>query len=153
MYVSGLYGPERRKAWPWALRKGTKVKGPTKDPSDHRCCVLPLDCRSAEAEGHRSTSSCCQRSRFWFLPRDRASASLTSHLPILTTCLHGDLVELYIEAYDNLCKCGYGILHSSSDYNVRGVGTEEGEGNIEKEKTYGIKHWGRVRTIPRIHIQ
>eukprot|EP00965_Chrysotila_dentata_P151323 5001581-Pleurochrysis_carterae.AAC.1 len=43
-----------------------------------------------------------------------------------------------------------GIGH---EYKVREAGTEEGGGDIEKERTYGIKYWGRVRTIPRIHIQ
>eukprot|EP00965_Chrysotila_dentata_P047935 1590136-Pleurochrysis_carterae.AAC.2 len=32
-------------------------------------------------------------------------------------------------------------------------GKEEGEGGKGRERTYGIKHWGRVRSIPRIHIQ
>eukprot|EP00965_Chrysotila_dentata_P089145 2943601-Pleurochrysis_carterae.AAC.3 len=32
-------------------------------------------------------------------------------------------------------------------------GKEEGEGGKERERTYGIKHWGRARSIPRIHIQ
>eukprot|EP00965_Chrysotila_dentata_P188184 6172581-Pleurochrysis_carterae.AAC.1 len=32
-------------------------------------------------------------------------------------------------------------------------GKEEGEGGRERERTYGIKHWDRVRSIPRIHIQ
>eukprot|EP00965_Chrysotila_dentata_P257955 6213056-Pleurochrysis_carterae.AAC.1 len=26
-------------------------------------------------------------------------------------------------------------------------------GKRKRERTYGIKHWGRVRTIPRIHLQ
>eukprot|EP00965_Chrysotila_dentata_P136833 4525585-Pleurochrysis_carterae.AAC.1 len=39
------------------------------------------------------------------------------------------------------------------DYNTQSVGAEDGEGRIEKERTYGIKHWGRVRTISKIHIQ
>eukprot|EP00965_Chrysotila_dentata_P262098 6214469-Pleurochrysis_carterae.AAC.1 len=39
------------------------------------------------------------------------------------------------------------------DNHAHGLGAEDGVGDIEKEKTYGIKHWGRVRTIPRIHIQ
>eukprot|EP00965_Chrysotila_dentata_P142000 4694008-Pleurochrysis_carterae.AAC.1 len=43
-----------------------------------------------------------------------------------------------------------GIVHN---HNPQTEGTEEGEGRTEKEKTYGIKHWGRVRTIPRIHLQ
>eukprot|EP00965_Chrysotila_dentata_P124781 4125580-Pleurochrysis_carterae.AAC.1 len=29
-------------------------------------------------------------------------------------------------------------------------GTEEGERGNERERTYGIKHWGRARSIPRI---
>eukprot|EP00965_Chrysotila_dentata_P167953 5545712-Pleurochrysis_carterae.AAC.1 len=32
-------------------------------------------------------------------------------------------------------------------------GKEEGDRRLEKEKTYGIKNWGKVRTIPRIHKQ
>eukprot|EP00965_Chrysotila_dentata_P210441 6185881-Pleurochrysis_carterae.AAC.2 len=43
-----------------------------------------------------------------------------------------------------------GIWH---DYDAQAAGMEDGEGRIEKERTYGIKHWGRVRTMPRIHIQ
>eukprot|EP00965_Chrysotila_dentata_P158211 5226845-Pleurochrysis_carterae.AAC.1 len=30
-------------------------------------------------------------------------------------------------------------------------GKVEGDRRIEKERTYGIKNWGKVRTIPRIH--
>eukprot|EP00965_Chrysotila_dentata_P237788 6202129-Pleurochrysis_carterae.AAC.1 len=43
-----------------------------------------------------------------------------------------------------------GIGH---DHNTQEVRTEDGEGSIEKKRMYGIKHWGRVRTIPMIHIQ
>eukprot|EP00965_Chrysotila_dentata_P021086 698329-Pleurochrysis_carterae.AAC.1 len=32
-------------------------------------------------------------------------------------------------------------------------GGKDGDERIEKEKTYGIKRWGKVRTIPRIHKQ
>eukprot|EP00965_Chrysotila_dentata_P141826 4687742-Pleurochrysis_carterae.AAC.1 len=32
-------------------------------------------------------------------------------------------------------------------------GKEKGDSRLEKEKTYGIKNWGKVRTIPRIHKQ
>eukprot|EP00965_Chrysotila_dentata_P041383 1372679-Pleurochrysis_carterae.AAC.1 len=32
-------------------------------------------------------------------------------------------------------------------------GEKDEDGRIEKEKTYVIKHWGKVRTIPRIHKQ
>eukprot|EP00965_Chrysotila_dentata_P064495 2138581-Pleurochrysis_carterae.AAC.1 len=32
-------------------------------------------------------------------------------------------------------------------------GKEDGKREIEREKTYGIKHWGRVRSVPKIHIQ
>ena len=32
-------------------------------------------------------------------------------------------------------------------------GKEEGDRRLEKERTYGIKNWGKVRTIPRIHKQ
>eukprot|EP00965_Chrysotila_dentata_P043248 1437183-Pleurochrysis_carterae.AAC.1 len=39
------------------------------------------------------------------------------------------------------------------DYDTQAGGTEEWEGKVEKERTHGIKHWGRVRTIPRVHIQ
>eukprot|EP00965_Chrysotila_dentata_P078440 2584455-Pleurochrysis_carterae.AAC.1 len=34
---------------------------------------------------------------------------------------------------------------------AQGQGDKDEERN--KEKTHGIKHWGRVRTIPRIHKQ
>eukprot|EP00965_Chrysotila_dentata_P109719 3625806-Pleurochrysis_carterae.AAC.1 len=30
-------------------------------------------------------------------------------------------------------------------------GKEEGDRRLEKERRYGIKNWGKVRTIPRIH--
>eukprot|EP00965_Chrysotila_dentata_P053604 1778408-Pleurochrysis_carterae.AAC.1 len=30
-------------------------------------------------------------------------------------------------------------------------GKEEGNDRLEREKTHGIKHWGRVEGIPRIH--
>eukprot|EP00965_Chrysotila_dentata_P187571 6172227-Pleurochrysis_carterae.AAC.5 len=39
------------------------------------------------------------------------------------------------------------------EYDIQAEGKEEKEGRIERERTYGIKHWGRVRTISRIHIQ
>eukprot|EP00965_Chrysotila_dentata_P172982 5708927-Pleurochrysis_carterae.AAC.1 len=32
-------------------------------------------------------------------------------------------------------------------------GVEHKEGKMNNEKTYGIKHWGRVRAIPRLHKQ
>eukprot|EP00965_Chrysotila_dentata_P096742 3197289-Pleurochrysis_carterae.AAC.3 len=32
-------------------------------------------------------------------------------------------------------------------------GKEEGNGRLERERAYGIKHWGKVRTIPRINKQ
>ena len=32
-------------------------------------------------------------------------------------------------------------------------GKEEGDKRLEKERTYGIKNWGKVRTISRIHKQ
>eukprot|EP00965_Chrysotila_dentata_P160723 5307321-Pleurochrysis_carterae.AAC.2 len=32
-------------------------------------------------------------------------------------------------------------------------GIEDGDGRLEREKTYGNKHWGKVRAIPRIHKQ
>eukprot|EP00965_Chrysotila_dentata_P042823 1421333-Pleurochrysis_carterae.AAC.1 len=32
-------------------------------------------------------------------------------------------------------------------------GKEEGDRRLEKDRTYGIKNWGKVRTIPRIHKQ
>eukprot|EP00965_Chrysotila_dentata_P220115 6191583-Pleurochrysis_carterae.AAC.3 len=47
-------------------------------------------------------------------------------------------------------RCRKGLWQ---DYDTHAAGIEEEEGRIEKERTYGIKHWGRVRTIPRIHIQ
>eukprot|EP00965_Chrysotila_dentata_P146613 4841328-Pleurochrysis_carterae.AAC.2 len=44
-----------------------------------------------------------------------------------------------------------GIWH---DYDAQAGGIENGEGRLEKERTFGIiKLWGRVRTIPRIHTQ
>eukprot|EP00965_Chrysotila_dentata_P002473 80247-Pleurochrysis_carterae.AAC.1 len=33
------------------------------------------------------------------------------------------------------------------DLNVRVMDEEMRKGNIEKERNYGIKHWGRFRTI------
>eukprot|EP00965_Chrysotila_dentata_P035784 1190910-Pleurochrysis_carterae.AAC.1 len=30
---------------------------------------------------------------------------------------------------------------------------EDGDRRLERERTYGIKIWGKVRTIPRIHEQ
>ena len=30
---------------------------------------------------------------------------------------------------------------------------EGGKRGTEREKTYGIKHWGRVRSVPKIHTQ
>eukprot|EP00965_Chrysotila_dentata_P068814 2273915-Pleurochrysis_carterae.AAC.1 len=34
------------------------------------------------------------------------------------------------------------------------IGRKEGiERGKEREKTHGIKHWGRIRTIPEIHAQ
>eukprot|EP00965_Chrysotila_dentata_P254733 6211980-Pleurochrysis_carterae.AAC.2 len=39
------------------------------------------------------------------------------------------------------------------EYDTQAEGKEEREGRIERKRTYGIKHWGRVRTISRIHIQ
>eukprot|EP00965_Chrysotila_dentata_P178039 5881394-Pleurochrysis_carterae.AAC.1 len=39
------------------------------------------------------------------------------------------------------------------DYHIQAGGIEEGEGRTEKERTYGIKYWGRDRTIPKVHIQ
>eukprot|EP00965_Chrysotila_dentata_P011593 379276-Pleurochrysis_carterae.AAC.1 len=32
-------------------------------------------------------------------------------------------------------------------------GKEDGKGRSEREKTYGIKYWGKVRTMPRMHKQ
>eukprot|EP00965_Chrysotila_dentata_P225839 6195026-Pleurochrysis_carterae.AAC.1 len=32
-------------------------------------------------------------------------------------------------------------------------GKEDESGRLERERTYGIKHWGKVRAIPRMHIQ
>eukprot|EP00965_Chrysotila_dentata_P114591 3787462-Pleurochrysis_carterae.AAC.1 len=42
---------------------------------------------------------------------------------------------------------GYGtnMMHRRRE---KRMGREE-----KREWTYGIKHWGRVRTIPKIHIQ
>eukprot|EP00965_Chrysotila_dentata_P044844 1489915-Pleurochrysis_carterae.AAC.1 len=39
------------------------------------------------------------------------------------------------------------------DYDAQRGGKADGERGKERERTYGIKHWGRVRSIPRIHIQ
>eukprot|EP00965_Chrysotila_dentata_P217036 6189738-Pleurochrysis_carterae.AAC.2 len=39
------------------------------------------------------------------------------------------------------------------EYDEQGAGKEEGKERIEREKTHGIKYWGRVRTIPKIHKQ
>eukprot|EP00965_Chrysotila_dentata_P124228 4106610-Pleurochrysis_carterae.AAC.1 len=38
-------------------------------------------------------------------------------------------------------------------YNAQAMGKEDGKREKERDRTYGIKHWGRVRTIPRIHKQ
>eukprot|EP00965_Chrysotila_dentata_P103234 3408014-Pleurochrysis_carterae.AAC.1 len=32
-------------------------------------------------------------------------------------------------------------------------GKEEGDRILERERTYGIRYWDKVRTIPRIHEQ
>eukprot|EP00965_Chrysotila_dentata_P234061 6199967-Pleurochrysis_carterae.AAC.1 len=42
------------------------------------------------------------------------------------------------------------VLHELDE---QAEGKEEGEERSEKEKTYGIKYWGKIRTIPRIHKQ
>eukprot|EP00965_Chrysotila_dentata_P078654 2592327-Pleurochrysis_carterae.AAC.1 len=42
------------------------------------------------------------------------------------------------------------IRHEHMD---KGGGEEHKEENEKIEKTHGIKHWGRVRTIPRLHMQ
>eukprot|EP00965_Chrysotila_dentata_P236587 6201405-Pleurochrysis_carterae.AAC.2 len=39
------------------------------------------------------------------------------------------------------------------EYEADPEGKEDGEGRIERGRTYGIKHRGRVRTIPKILIQ
>eukprot|EP00965_Chrysotila_dentata_P256844 6212687-Pleurochrysis_carterae.AAC.1 len=39
------------------------------------------------------------------------------------------------------------------EYDAQAEGKEDREWRIETKRTYGIKHWFRVRTIPRIHIQ
>eukprot|EP00965_Chrysotila_dentata_P020395 675971-Pleurochrysis_carterae.AAC.1 len=39
------------------------------------------------------------------------------------------------------------------EYNTHSGGKEERKRRAEREKTYGIKHWGRVRSIPKIHTQ
>eukprot|EP00965_Chrysotila_dentata_P216583 6189458-Pleurochrysis_carterae.AAC.1 len=44
-------------------------------------------------------------------------------------------------------KLRRGVWHA---YNAQAERKEDGEGRIERERTYGMKHWGRVRTIPRI---
>eukprot|EP00965_Chrysotila_dentata_P031262 1040775-Pleurochrysis_carterae.AAC.1 len=38
-------------------------------------------------------------------------------------------------------------------YEAQTGGKEDGEKGKERERTYGIKCWGRVRSIPRIHVQ
>eukprot|EP00965_Chrysotila_dentata_P238409 6202480-Pleurochrysis_carterae.AAC.1 len=43
-----------------------------------------------------------------------------------------------------------GVWH---EYDAQAEGREEGEERGKGERTYGVKHWGRSRTIPRIHIQ
>eukprot|EP00965_Chrysotila_dentata_P255865 6212362-Pleurochrysis_carterae.AAC.8 len=43
-----------------------------------------------------------------------------------------------------------GVWH---EYDAQAEGKEDGDGRIERVRTYGTKHWGRVRTVPRIHIQ
>eukprot|EP00965_Chrysotila_dentata_P004599 149832-Pleurochrysis_carterae.AAC.1 len=39
------------------------------------------------------------------------------------------------------------------EFDEQGEGKEEGKERLEREKTYGIKYWERVRTIPRIRKQ
>eukprot|EP00965_Chrysotila_dentata_P092445 3050850-Pleurochrysis_carterae.AAC.4 len=52
--------------------------------------------------------------------------------------------------YKAFQKWRRGVWH---EYDAQAERKEDGEGIKERERTYGIKHWGRVRTIPRIHIQ
>eukprot|EP00965_Chrysotila_dentata_P149782 4946138-Pleurochrysis_carterae.AAC.2 len=53
-------------------------------------------------------------------------------------------------------KC---IRHSRDEkrawpkYDVQTGEEEDGARGKEREKSYGSKHWGRVRSIPRIHRQ
>eukprot|EP00965_Chrysotila_dentata_P197940 6178507-Pleurochrysis_carterae.AAC.4 len=44
---------------------------------------------------------------------------------------------------------------SSAGYGSKTIqeGNKENNNDDHKEKTYGIKHWGRFRIAPRIHIQ
>eukprot|EP00965_Chrysotila_dentata_P189257 6173221-Pleurochrysis_carterae.AAC.2 len=39
------------------------------------------------------------------------------------------------------------------EYVEQAEGKDDGDGRQKREKTYGIKHWGKVRTIPKIHKQ
>eukprot|EP00965_Chrysotila_dentata_P174535 5761181-Pleurochrysis_carterae.AAC.1 len=38
------------------------------------------------------------------------------------------------------------------EYDEHGEGNEEVKERLEREKTNGIKYWGRVRTIPRMQL-
>eukprot|EP00965_Chrysotila_dentata_P179566 5929032-Pleurochrysis_carterae.AAC.1 len=39
------------------------------------------------------------------------------------------------------------------EYDGQVEGTEDGDRRLEREGTYGIEYWGKVRTIPRIQKQ
>eukprot|EP00965_Chrysotila_dentata_P261309 6214210-Pleurochrysis_carterae.AAC.2 len=47
---------------------------------------------------------------------------------------------------------GYGQDKQECPDGGKGKEVEE-VGGGKQEKTYGIKYWGRVRTIPRIHLR
>eukprot|EP00965_Chrysotila_dentata_P233845 6199833-Pleurochrysis_carterae.AAC.1 len=56
------------------------------------------------------------------------------------------MLKLFIRWKRNV---GYG--QGESPDKGKGTEVEETEGG-ETEKTYGIQHWGRVRTVPRIQL-
>eukprot|EP00965_Chrysotila_dentata_P134433 4445922-Pleurochrysis_carterae.AAC.1 len=50
-----------------------------------------------------------------------------------------------------ITRSGKAITRPDSSDNDKGTEHEKDKGI--NEKTYGIKHWGRVRTVPKLHKQ
>eukprot|EP00965_Chrysotila_dentata_P043204 1435223-Pleurochrysis_carterae.AAC.1 len=44
-------------------------------------------------------------------------------------------------------------LRVKHEYHDQTEGQENGDRGLERERTYGIKNWGKVRTMSRIHEQ
>eukprot|EP00965_Chrysotila_dentata_P052658 1747345-Pleurochrysis_carterae.AAC.1 len=59
--------------------------------------------------------------------------------------------------WDNRHKMGKAFQtwrkRSGLESNNQIGGEEDGKREIEKERTYGIKYWGRIRSVPKIHEQ